>query len=204
MLVTSTLWWMVAKTVGIMVICGSTTHTNKNPTRPCIKRDLTPNCYQEGETFLGFPLSRKSKSSLQSISTFQQQFNFERILEQNFTYIISFGTNHGWLVSGEQTGNGVGSLVETIQLTFPYFTWVQRILIWYALCPLDENLAELFFTLFQHKSIYFILTIFIYAKVGCICLTWSRYRICRRGIHRRHATNTWEQKICLATILLYR
>lgn len=90
MLVTSTLWWMVAKTVGIMVICGSTTHTNKNPTRPCIKRDLTPNCYQEGETFLGFPLSRKSKSSLQSISTFQQQFNFERILDQNFTYIISF------------------------------------------------------------------------------------------------------------------
>jgi hypothetical protein len=83
--------------------------------------DLTPNCYQEGETFLGIPLSRKSKSSLQSTSTFQQQFNFERILDRNFTYVISFGTNHGWLVGGEQTGNGVGSLVDKDTAHIPLF-----------------------------------------------------------------------------------
>jgi hypothetical protein len=83
--------------------------------------DLTPNCNQEGETFLGIPLSRRSKSNLQSTSTFQQQFNFERLLDRNFTYVISFGTNHGWLVGGEQTGNGVGSLVDKDTAHIPLF-----------------------------------------------------------------------------------
>ena len=72
---------------------------------------LPPNCKQEGETFFGIPLSRKSDSNLQSSSTFQNQFDFENIVDRNYTYIQSFGTNHGWLV-GEQIGNGAGSIVD--------------------------------------------------------------------------------------------
>jgi hypothetical protein len=82
--------------------------------------DLPPNCYQEGETFFGIPLSRKSDSTLQSSSSFQDQFNFENIIDRNYTYITSFGTNHGWLV-GEQIGNGAGSIVDKDTAHIPIF-----------------------------------------------------------------------------------
>ena len=45
------------------------------------KHDMTDgwslplNCYQEGETFLGIPLSRQSDSKMQSTTTFQNQFD---------------------------------------------------------------------------------------------------------------------------------
>jgi hypothetical protein len=83
--------------------------------------DLPPNCYEEGETFVGIPLSRRSKSNLQSTSTFQKQFDFEYLLDRNFTYILGHGTNHGWLVGGEQTGNGAGSLVDKDTAHIPLF-----------------------------------------------------------------------------------
>lgn len=82
--------------------------------------DLPPNCQQEGETFFGIPLSRKSESNLQSTSTFQDQFDFENIIDRNYTYIKSFGTNHGWLV-GEQIGNGAGSIVDKDTAHIPIF-----------------------------------------------------------------------------------
>lgn len=82
--------------------------------------ELPPNCEQEGETFFGIPLSRKSDSNLQSSSTFQNQFNFENIIDRNYTYISSFGTNHGWLV-GEQIGNGAGSIVDKDTAHIPIF-----------------------------------------------------------------------------------
>ena len=81
---------------------------------------LPPNCEQEGETFFGIPLSRKSDSNLQASSTFQTQFNFENIVDRNNTYIKSFGTNHGWLV-GEQIGNGAGSIVDKDTAHIPIF-----------------------------------------------------------------------------------
>jgi hypothetical protein len=83
--------------------------------------DLPPNCNEEGETFVGVALSRKSTSNLQSTSTFQEQFDFEYLLDRNFTYIMSFGTNHGWLVGGEQEGNGAGSLVDKDTAHIPLF-----------------------------------------------------------------------------------
>lgn len=73
--------------------------------------DLPPNCYQEGETFFGIPLSRKSDSKLQTTSSFQNQFNFDQLMDTNYTYVSSFGTNHGWLL-GEEVGNAVGSIVD--------------------------------------------------------------------------------------------
>ena len=73
--------------------------------------DLPPNCYQDGGTFLGIPLSRASSSKLQSTNTFQNQFDFEHLVDRNYTYMQSFGTNHGWLV-GETIGNAVGSIVD--------------------------------------------------------------------------------------------
>uniref|UniRef100_A0A7S1G390 Uncharacterized protein n=1 Tax=Corethron hystrix TaxID=216773 RepID=A0A7S1G390_9STRA len=82
--------------------------------------DLPPNCKQEGETFFGIPLSRKSASSLQSSPSFQEQFNFEHIIDRNFTYIQTFGTNHGWLV-GESVGNGAGSIVDKDTSHIPIF-----------------------------------------------------------------------------------
>lgn len=82
--------------------------------------DLPPNCNQEGEGFLGIPLSRKSDSLLQSTSTFQSQFDFEYLLDRNFTYMKKFGTNHGWLV-GEQIGNGAGSIVDKDTAHIPLF-----------------------------------------------------------------------------------
>jgi hypothetical protein len=82
--------------------------------------ELPPNCDQEGETFFGIPLSRKSDSNLQSSSTFQNQFDFENIIDRNYTYIKSFGTNHGWLV-GEQIGNGAGSIVDKDTAHIPIF-----------------------------------------------------------------------------------
>lgn len=83
--------------------------------------DLPPNCNEEGETFVGVALSRKSASNLQSTSTFQEQFDFEYLLDRNFSYITSFGTNHGWLVGGEQEGNGAGSLVDKDTAHIPLF-----------------------------------------------------------------------------------
>ena len=82
--------------------------------------DLPPNCYQEGETFFGIPLSRKSASVLQSTSTFQEQFDFEYLVDRNFTYIKKFGTNHGWLV-GEVLDNGAGSIVDKDTAHIPLF-----------------------------------------------------------------------------------
>ena len=82
--------------------------------------DLPPNCNQEGETFFGIPLSRKTDSSLQSADSFQDQFDFENIIDRNYTYISSFGTNHGWLV-GEQIGNGAGSIVDKDTAHIPLF-----------------------------------------------------------------------------------
>ncbi len=83
--------------------------------------DLPPNCNEEGETFVGIPLSRKSKSNLQSTRTFQKQFDFEYLLDRNFTYILGHGTNHGWLVGGEETDNGAGSLVDKDTAHIPVF-----------------------------------------------------------------------------------
>lgn len=82
--------------------------------------DLPPNCNQEGESFFGIPLSRKSYSKLQSTGTFQEQFDFEYIVDRNYTYIQSFGTNHGWLV-GEEIGNGAGSIVDRDTAHIPIF-----------------------------------------------------------------------------------
>jgi len=82
--------------------------------------DLPPNCYQEGETFLGIPLSRASESKLQASSSFQDQFDFDYISDENYTYINSFGTNHGWL-SGESIGNAIGSIVDKDTLHIPIF-----------------------------------------------------------------------------------
>ena len=82
--------------------------------------DLPPNCQQEGETFFGIPLSRKSDSLMQSSNTFQDQFDFEYIIDRNYTYITSFGTNHGWLV-GEEIGNGAGSIADKDTAHIPLF-----------------------------------------------------------------------------------
>ena len=82
--------------------------------------DLPPNCYQEGETFLGIPLSRKSTSVLQSTSSFQEQFDFEYLVDRNFTYVKKFGTNHGWLV-GEVMDNTAGSIADKDTAHIPLF-----------------------------------------------------------------------------------
>lgn len=81
---------------------------------------LPPNCYQEGETFLGIPLSRSSSSKLQSSSTFQTQFDFDVLIDSNYTYVKSFGTNHGWLI-GESVGNSLGSIVDKDTAHIPIF-----------------------------------------------------------------------------------
>jgi len=82
--------------------------------------DLPPNCYMEGETFFGIPLSRSSGSNLMSTVTFQEQFDFEILADRNFTYMQAFGTNHGWLV-GEAVGNGAGSIVDKDTAHIPLF-----------------------------------------------------------------------------------
>jgi len=82
--------------------------------------DLPPNCDMEGETFLGIPLSRKSASKLQSTGTFQDQFDFEYLIDRNFTYMKKFGTNHGWLV-GEVLENAAGSIVDKDTAHIPIF-----------------------------------------------------------------------------------
>lgn len=82
--------------------------------------DLPPNCNQEGETFLGIPMSRKSGSKLQSTATFQNQFDFEYLVDRNFTYIKKFGTNHGWLI-GEVLNNGPASIVDKDTSHIPIF-----------------------------------------------------------------------------------
>jgi len=82
--------------------------------------DLPPNCEQEGETFFGIPLSRKSESTLQSTSTFQNQFDFDYVVDRNYTYVSGFGTNHGWLV-GEEVSNAMGSIVDKDTSHIPLF-----------------------------------------------------------------------------------
>lgn len=82
--------------------------------------ELPPSCLQEGETFFGIPLSRSSGSKLQSSMTFQEQFDFEYLVDRNGTYVNSFGTNHGWLV-GEELGNSVGSIVDKDTANIPIF-----------------------------------------------------------------------------------
>ena len=82
--------------------------------------DLPPNCLQEGETFFGIPLSRESNSKLQSSSSFQEQFDFEYLVDRNGTFVTDFGTNHGWLV-GEEIGNAVGSIVDKDTAHIPIF-----------------------------------------------------------------------------------
>jgi hypothetical protein len=81
---------------------------------------LPPNCKQEGEAFFGIPLSRTSGSKLQSTVTFQEQFDFEYLVDRNGTYVIGFGTNHGWLI-GEELGNAVGSIVDKDTAHIPIF-----------------------------------------------------------------------------------
>jgi hypothetical protein len=82
--------------------------------------ELPPNCLQEGETFFGIPLSRTSGSKLQSSMTFQEQFDFEYLVDRNGTYVTSFGTNHGWLI-GEELDNAVGSIVDKDTAHIPIF-----------------------------------------------------------------------------------
>ena len=81
---------------------------------------LPPNCLQEGETFFGIPLSRTSTSKLQSTTSFQEQFDFEYLVDRNGTYIKSFGTNHGWLV-GEELDNAIGAIVDKDTAHIPLF-----------------------------------------------------------------------------------
>jgi hypothetical protein len=82
--------------------------------------ELPPNCLQEGEAFFGIPLSRTSSSKLQSSTTFQEQFDFEYLVDRNGTYIKSFGTNHGWLI-GEELNNAIGSIVDKDTAHIPIF-----------------------------------------------------------------------------------
>jgi hypothetical protein len=82
--------------------------------------ELPLNCLQEGETFFGIPLSRESGSKLQSSRTFQNQFDFEYVVDRNGTFIKEFGTNHGWLV-GEELDNAVGSIVDKDTAHIPIF-----------------------------------------------------------------------------------
>lgn len=98
--------------------------------------ELPPSCDQEGETFFGIPLSQKSDSKLLTTNSFQDQFDFEYLVDRNFTYVRKFGTNHGWLV-GEQIGNGAGSIVDKDTAHIPIFytgttnpAMVSRLLLW--------------------------------------------------------------------------
>ena len=99
--------------------------------------ELPPSCDQEGETFFGIPLSQKSDSKLLTTNSFQDQFDFEYLVDRNFTYVRKFGTNHGWLV-GEQIGNGAGSIVDKDTAHIPIFytgttnpAMVSRLLLWW-------------------------------------------------------------------------
>lgn len=83
--------------------------------------DLPPNCYEEGETFLGIALSRQSASNLQSTKSFQNQFDFDLLTDRNYTYITGFDSNHGWLVGGESGQSGAGSIVEIDTANIPIF-----------------------------------------------------------------------------------
>jgi len=82
--------------------------------------DLPPNCNQEGETFLGIPLSSKSDSKMQKSDSFQTQFDFTNFIDSNYTYVAEFGTNHGWLI-GEEIGNAIGSIVDKDTAHIPIF-----------------------------------------------------------------------------------
>ena len=52
--------------------------------------------------------------------TFQEQFDFEYLVDRNATYITGFGTNHGWLI-GEELDNAVGSIVDKDTAHIPLF-----------------------------------------------------------------------------------
>ena len=41
-------------------------------------------------------------------------------MDTNYTYVSSFGTNHGWLL-GEEVGNAVGSIVDKDTAHIPLF-----------------------------------------------------------------------------------
>jgi len=108
---------------------GDTSYYEHNPyiwNAAMAKHDMTdgwnlpPNCKQEGETFLAIPLSQASSSKLQSTSSFQTEFDFELLVDRNFTYVDGFGTNHGWL-NGEVIGNGAGSIVDKDTTHIPIF-----------------------------------------------------------------------------------
>jgi len=81
---------------------------------------LPPNCYMEGETFLGIPLAKQSDSKMQSTTTFQNQFDFDGLMDLNYTYVDSFETNHGWLL-GEEIGNAIGNIVDKDTAHIPIF-----------------------------------------------------------------------------------
>jgi len=95
--------------------------TNMALNNPTNGFDLPPNCYQDGETFLGIALSRQSASTLQSTKSFQNQFNFDLLTDRNYTYITGFDSNHGWLVGGESGQSGAGSIVEIDTANIPIF-----------------------------------------------------------------------------------
>jgi len=108
---------------------GDTSYYEHNPyiwNAAMAKHDMTdgwnlpPNCKMEGETFLAIPLSQSSSSKLQSTSSFQNEFDFELLVDRNFTYVDGFGTNHGWL-NGEIIGNGPGSIVDKDTTHIPIF-----------------------------------------------------------------------------------
>ncbi|EJK51214.1 hypothetical protein THAOC_29634 [Thalassiosira oceanica] len=107
--------------------------------------DLPPNCEQEGETFFGIPLSQRSDSKLLSTNSFQDQFDFEYLTDRNFTYMQSFGTNHGWLV-GETLGNGAGSIVDKDTAHIP--SKLSQV------CPVFFSQHSIFLRIFPPSSLY--------------------------------------------------
>jgi len=65
---------------------------------PTTGLNLPPNCYEDGEAFVGIALSRNSVSSLQSQKSFQSQFDFNVLVDHNSSYITGFDSDDGWLV----------------------------------------------------------------------------------------------------------
>jgi len=65
---------------------------------PTTGLNLPPNCYEDGEAFVGIALSRNSGSNLQSQKSFQSQFDFNVLVDHNSSYITGFDSDDGWLV----------------------------------------------------------------------------------------------------------
>jgi hypothetical protein len=130
--------------------------------------DLPPNCYQEGETFLGIPLSISSASKLQSTSSFQESFDFEYLVDRNYTYMNSFGTNHGWLI-GEVLNNGPGSIVDKDTSHIPLF---------YTGTTNPNMVSDFFLNHDQRLHIaelnFMINKFFLYSRVACLFLISSK------------------------------